>query len=212
MGSLKENLYDWHGANEWIFLQVNSIHSPLYDHIMQMLSAMGKHELFPYYFLLAVICAVVTTLVKKTINNSPVRLHITRWFGVLLVLTAGYPAMGLTAKYIKHQLAYERPYERLDSKDVTWIEPQEKEKATLSFPSGHATFIMFMLVALWPVMSENIRWIAVVVALGVGWSRMAVGVHFPADVVGGFLLGGIITWLVRMVIYGFLSKFLKIHC
>jgi undecaprenyl-diphosphatase len=80
-----------------------------------------------------------------------------------------------------------------------------------SFPSGHAfniavvgTVLVFLL---WPVLSPVGRRVAVVVAvvvgIVVGLDRMFLGVHFPSDVVAGWILGVGITfssWL------GFLGR------
>jgi len=71
-----------------------------------------------------------------------------------------------------------------------------------SFPSGHAfniavvsTVLVFLL---WPLLSVAGRRIAVVVAvvvaLVVGLDRMFLGVHFPSDVLAGFVLGVGITF------------------
>jgi len=70
-----------------------------------------------------------------------------------------------------------------------------------SFPSGHATgamalygFITYILCALYP--RQRAAWVALggTVILGVGMSRIYLGVHFPSDVLGGFLLGAI--WIL----------------
>ncbi|GAA3895990.1 hypothetical protein GCM10023084_55810 [Streptomyces lacrimifluminis] len=66
-----------------------------------------------------------------------------------------------------------------------------------SFPSGHAmtattSFAIFLLVLL-PMVPRALRalcWCAAVVSvLGVGFTRIALGVHWFSDVVGGWLLG-----------------------
>jgi membrane-associated phospholipid phosphatase len=65
-----------------------------------------------------------------------------------------------------------------------------------SFPSGHTTAAtIFALCSAWaltartgPGRSRTIVWTcAVVWAVTVGWSRVWLGVHWPSDVVGGFL-------------------------
>ncbi|MET7610799.1 phosphatase PAP2 family protein [Streptomyces seoulensis] len=66
-----------------------------------------------------------------------------------------------------------------------------------SFPSGHAmtattSFAVFLLVLL-PMVPRRARiacWaVAVVSVLGVGFTRVALGVHWFSDVLGGWLLG-----------------------
>ncbi len=70
-----------------------------------------------------------------------------------------------------------------------------------SFPSGHAMgatvlFGALLLVFLPMLSSIGRRWafgLAAVAAFGVGLSRVVLGVHYPSDVVGGWLLG--LAWL-----------------
>lgn len=70
-----------------------------------------------------------------------------------------------------------------------------------SFPSGHAMTTVCLGAALlflvWPRLPASLRWVvAVAVALivaGVGVSRVYLGVHYPSDVLGGWLAG--MAWL-----------------
>jgi undecaprenyl-diphosphatase len=75
--------------------------------------------------------------------------------------------------------------------------------AGLSFPSGHAqsavvSYAVLLLVFL-PVLRGAFRAVAVAVAvtmvLGIGFSRVALGVHFVSDVLAGYVLGG--AWLAQ---------------
>jgi undecaprenyl-diphosphatase len=74
-----------------------------------------------------------------------------------------------------------------------------------SFPSGHAMGALVcygaVLVAVLPFMRRGIR-TPIVVATGalvatIGFSRVALGVHYLSDVIGGFVLGA--AWLLGSV-------------
>lgn len=74
----------------------------------------------------------------------------------------------------------------------------------MSFPSGHAqsavvAYSVLLLVFL-PVLRGTWRPTAVAVAvlmiLGIGFSRVALGVHYVSDVLAGYVLGG--AWVLAM--------------
>ncbi|MDQ3505559.1 MAG: phosphatase PAP2 family protein [Actinomycetota bacterium] len=79
----------------------------------------------------------------------------------------------------------------------------------LSYPSGHAagaaTLAGVLLVVLWPVVSRRWRpWLAGALVLGalcVAWTRIALGVHYLSDVVGGLALGTAVV-LLSMLAFG----------
>ena len=58
-----------------------------------------------------------------------------------------------------------------------------------STPSGHATYAALLSGVLWPLLSKRWRVGLLVYLAMVGWSRIAAGMHFPADVLAGWGLG-----------------------
>ncbi|GFE70714.1 phosphatase PAP2 family protein [Chroococcus sp. FPU101] len=81
-----------------------------------------------------------------------------------------------------------------------------------SFPSGHSLMSMILFVALLHLSWET-RWYKWVMLIGglyvvsVGWTRMYLGVHFPSDVLGGWMLA--IAWGVGVNLI-FHSPFAKL--
>jgi membrane-associated phospholipid phosphatase len=75
-----------------------------------------------------------------------------------------------------------------------------------SFPSGHSMSATVcygaLLLVFIPILGSDVRrrlaiGAAVVLVLAIGFSRLALGVHFVSDVVGGYVLG--LAWLVASV-------------
>ena len=77
------------------------------------------------------------------------------------------------------------------------------QESGFSFPSWHATSVVafygFILFLMWEALTplqRKIKLAAVgIIILAVGFSRLYLGVHYPSDVLAGYLLGGLFVWL-----------------
>ena len=65
-----------------------------------------------------------------------------------------------------------------------------------AFPSGHATFFMALAFALF-FNHKKVGYAFVLFAFLIGVSRIVAGVHFPVDILGGFVLGFFIAFFVK---------------
>ncbi len=88
----------------------------------------------------------------------------------------------VSSQLLKALLAYPRHDPEIGT---TFIKPE-------AFPSGHATASMALAIALVVVVPSRLRPAAAIVGggftIGVSFSIVALGWHFPSDVVGGYLL------------------------
>ena len=79
-----------------------------------------------------------------------------------------------------------------------------------SFPSGHSAEV-FMLVISLSLLFPKQKWgigFAWVWALLIAYSRMDLGVHYPSDILGSFIVAGIVAFafITLMIHLGFLQK------
>lgn len=82
---------------------------------------------------------------------------------------------------------------------------------TYSFPSGHALFATCLYGALATILATELRsnlarkilWAAAIaMVLCIGWSRIYLGVHYPSDVLAGYLAGA--AWVQILWALGWL--------
>ncbi|MFO7536334.1 MAG: phosphatase PAP2 family protein [Kiritimatiellia bacterium] len=89
-------------------------------------------------------------------------------------------------------------YERVPNPVPVTIQYRER-MTRRSFPSGHTTMAFFAMGYLVFARRRHAFW-AFPLAVGVAWSRVAVGAHFPVDCAAGALLGSIwalLAWRIH---------------
>jgi len=73
-----------------------------------------------------------------------------------------------------------------------------------AFPSSHAAFFMALAVAIF-FYNKKVGCLFVVFAILIGLARIAAGVHFPVDILGGFVLGFLVSISIRHL-YNYFSR------
>jgi len=199
----KAAFYDWGGFNLWLFHQINGLQpGEVYDQAMQLITLAGDRHLFPYYMAFLMCCALSSAIVRKFMGSINLKRQIYRWLGVLLVFGIGYVAVAAVIYGLKDYFQYPRPFIALQEGTFRVIGGlPELEKHWQTFPSGHAAFITLAVQSLRPVMNHLLRFLGWLLILMVCWSRIALGMHFPADVLAGFLLAWMVTALLQLMLY-----------
>jgi membrane-associated phospholipid phosphatase len=213
MSNMRDLWYDWLGLNTWLFKQINSLSGDtVYDTVMKILTMFGDKKLLPYFLAAIATFAFVSLIIRIVTKKGGNRNYFLLWVNIFMVLGAGLLANKFVIDNIKNHFMYPRPYVALPAKEVKQLEFQPAEDARHSFPSGHTAIITILVLSLWPILNENFRWLGIGLISGVAWSRMALGVHYPMDVLTGFTLALIIMLLIRAVLNEILGRFFGWKC
>ena len=116
-----------------------------------------------------------------------------RWLAVALVIGLGLSDF-ISSHLLKPWVGRLRPCWSLDN-----IRVLVNCAGRFSFPSSHATNAT-TIATLFAFFYPRGKWLYFLLAFLVGYSRIYVGVHYPLDVLGGFLLGISIGWLVYLLV------------
>ncbi|HYY63979.1 MAG TPA: phosphatase PAP2 family protein [Gaiellaceae bacterium] len=111
----------------------------------------------------------------------------------LQVVVADFAAQ-LLSRALKQAIGRERP-------STVFVDPKPLVHTPhdASFPSGHAAS-SFACATLLAFFAPRAAPALFVLAAGIAWSRVYVGVHFPLDVLGGAALGVLIAIALRWLV------------
>ncbi len=172
-GLLALKVEQYQGGFPWdlpILVTVHSLARPQLDEFAVLLSKLGS-----FWTVLPMLIAIALILLGQR-----------RWRSLiyLLITASGSAIINRTAKEFWHRV---RP-------DL-WV--SAAPEFDYSFPSGHAMTSM-TLVAILVILTWDSVWCWLTVMLGslyilaIGWTRLYLGVHFPSDIIAGWLVA--IAW------------------
>src|SRR3989344_3067106 len=121
---------------------------------------------------------------------------------VVVVITAALIAWGLA-----HAIKYLYPHARPTMFPGTHALLLDNDS---SFPSGHATFFSALAMALY-FYHKRLGLLYAFGALLIGLARVMAGIHWPIDILAGYILGGIIGFIAYHAYQRFEPWFEKIY-
>jgi membrane-associated phospholipid phosphatase len=200
--NLKPILYDWGGANEALFKAVNgAFHSPAYDFWMVWGSILGHYTMFYWYaipFALFGIGRIFYMRYSFPNEYAPIR---DAWVKTIITLFLVYWGDHYWVGPLKDYFHYARPFILLPQDQIHLVRVDVSVKEYYrSCPSGHTIFAMMMVAAIWPVLESVGGLLAISYFCWVAWSRLALGMHFPADLLYGALFSLISVLITRAAV------------
>lgn len=168
-------------GKEQVFLFLNQRHSDAADFFLKYYTYVGEG------FVMAVLGLIFLAARKRKL-------------GILLIV--GFAVSGLLAQGLKRVKENPRPGLYFQKTEIVHSVDGNLLKGKNSFPSGHTTtaFAMFSLLA-FATRNKWLQLLYFIAALTVAYSRIYLGQHFTADVLGGAALGFLssyfLFWLFR---------------
>jgi undecaprenyl-diphosphatase len=176
--------------DQHLFLLLNGIGSPYLDSLMLFLS--DKYVWIPLY-LLIIVQLVFSRRAKFWIPLAY----------LLIVFTLTDQATSSIMKPLFERL---RPCHVIDHNVIVLL---TSCGGKYGFASGHAANTMGLAMGLLLIQGKN--WLTIILipwALLVGYSRIYIGVHYPGDVLAGFLVAVIVAFTVYFPVKGLMHKHL----
>ena len=146
---------------------------------------------FAVYFIYIVIISSFLFLLfyyKILPSGNPIKELVSKWKKFILICVSGGSALVL-AKILKTLIHTPRPFDVFSQVHPLFVE------TGYAFPSGHTIAASAIAFALF-FTNKKAGYVFMFFALIIGLARITAGVHFPIDILGGFVIGALVSSLV----------------
>ena len=171
---------DWlnqafYGFDEAIFSFTNELLNacPFLRYVARFISYFGDEGIF------FIALTVVLLIFRKTRKVGLVLA-----FGLLFNLL-------INNIILKNLIARPRPYDTVELFKAYWTTHSGIVMHSYSFPSGHTSMAAAIGVGLFVMFNKKYSWTFLLIPVLMAWSRVALFVHYPSDVLFGLLTGTI---------------------
>ena len=155
----------------YVLNSINKFQNPFLDKVMLFFSFLGNNGLIWILLIVGMMCFLKS-----------------RKYAILI--TIALPVVMLAGnKFLKNFFDRERPFQTFSHLRVL-VEPS----GSSSFPSSH-TAVAFTVFGIFLFLNLKYKWTVGLLALGIGFSRIYLNVHYFFDVLGGMALGMGMAWI-----------------
>jgi|GEM_PF-521076 len=220
---MKEIFYDWLGYNAQIFHFLNHKGNiGALPKTLSYLSFLFNIENFAIYYFVG--CLVFMTRIYSSrliqgsqesyeiLGSSPKSLleeNNKKRYNLLIFIGICYSIFGLTYAAIKFSINFPRPYCSLPPESFQAILDLSHERCLSSFPSSHSGLALMVTILAWSYLGVVSRIFAVVTTALVAWSRIALAMHYPADILYSYMIVILVICSSRLVFRVFEGSLIK---
>jgi len=161
-----EQIWQW-GIS--VIITVQKIRSPFFDSFFSLISFCGT-----MIFYMALLPFIYWCFNKKYASRIFILFFVSSWFNSIL----------------KNIINHPRPYNLNESVKIG-------KTGGPGLPSGHAqqSLVVWGSISLW-LKNKFFTYFSVVFILLIGFSRIYLGVHFPTDVLGAWIVGAVVLFVL----------------
>ncbi len=175
---IKQIFYDAYGYNSAIFFYINKLFSNIFiQKILKVITDLFAIENFAVYFAIAIILHFVKFSISK-INKDAFYCD----FSFLMRIGIIYIALGTCYAILKFGFQMPRPFCREAHDAYFTILDIAHHNCNTSFPSSHTAISILCCYSVWRFLSIFQKILGVVIVILTVISRVALAMHYPADV------------------------------
>lgn len=208
---LKDFLYDFNGFNIILFHYINNLfaNNSFFEFIIPILSAIGSWKTFPFIILALLLISLLKISYKHqlTFYQTFFNNEFKAYFNILVPICVAYIITICIAYILKNFLIFPRPLCILENLNIikeigySSIDQMIYDRCNEdgSFPSAHSSIAAVLIIGLWKKLGNFGQILGILYLLIIGVTRIAIGVHFPADVIWGTILGASVMLLISYI-------------
>ena len=184
---MKDLIYDFYGYNEEIFHEINhAFSSPILQHLCKYVSLLFDIEMFAVYY-----CIILAILIYRIFTLKQYDQY-SFCYDFMVKIGICYTCFGFAYAALKFGVNMPRPFCSLPEDTFTTIMDISQERCQSSFPSSHTGLVFLITLFLWDYVGWVARafWIGLVMLVGI--SRIALAMHYPADIFYSLLIAAVV--------------------
>jgi membrane-associated phospholipid phosphatase len=167
----------------------------------------GPSAIIIFFSFIAIVC-INGWIQRNKLTQKELLKYCSKWFEVFFVIGSSAFLLHFILSSIKEFFAFSRPICQMDISKINIIIEYGYDFASMykrrclgidfSFPSAHTTIITLFVTGFWPVIrNTHARMLLISLPFIMGLSRIATGVHFPADILGGSIIAFAVVTSLR---------------